>query len=266
MHYLRRNYLFFIVLFLLASCIPQKRLLLLQDKDKTAPNEFKLPIYIHHIKPGDNLYITVTGIDEKTASMFNLQKAGSTGFGNQGYQSGSGTTQSTGMYLWSYTVNDSGYISFPLVKGIFLKGLNLRDAQKIIQDSVNQYANYTTAIIKYVSFKVTVLGEVINPGQVLSYDEHLSLFELFGLSGDMTDYANRNRITITRKTDTGLVLKYVDVTDKKFLGSEYFYLHPDDIVYVPPMTAKSFGLRNFQLGTALSLVSSVLLFINIFKL
>ncbi len=105
---------------------------------------------------------------------------------------------------------------------------------------------------------MTVLGEVKSPGHIDVFNDNITLLEALGMAGDLTDYGNRNEIMLIRQNGDRQDVHKIDLTDKSIMESEYFYLLPNDVVYVPPMAAKAFGLRNFQLQTFLSLILSSL--------
>lgn len=255
-------YLSFLLLFLISSCIPQKRILLLQDKSKTNPREFTQKVPLHKIQTGDELYVKVIGLDAKSFAFFN----------GLPYSEGNGNVSNAGnlqannsIYISSYTVNDSGYIPFPYIEKLMVKDLYVDDAQRLLQDSIAKYANFAVVIMKYVNFNVTVLGEVTKPGAVMVDNDQITIFQAIGMAGDMTDYANRNTVSVLRKTISGTRMISVDLTNRSVFESECFYLMPDDVVYIAPMVAKKFGLKNFQLGTFLSFLSTVLILYSLLK-
>jgi polysaccharide biosynthesis/export protein len=248
-------------LILITSCIPQKRILLLQDKTLTNPKEFSQKPQIHKIRPGDELYVKVIGLDAKTYALFNGLPYSENNIG------GNYITQQmySTIFLNSYTVDDSGFIQFPLIQQLKVKDLLVFDAQRLLQDSIAKYANFAVVILKLVNFNVTVLGEVKTPGVVKVDNDNITIFQAIGMVGDFADYANKNTVKVIRKTENGTRIIDVDLTDRSIFESECYYLMPDDIVYVAPMTAKSFGLRNFQLATFLSIFTSVLLLYSLIK-
>lgn len=244
----------FLLLLFITSCIPQRRILILQDKTKTNPREFTQKVPIHKIQPGDELYVKVIGLDAKTYALFNGLPYSENNIGSYLTQQ----TYST-IFLNSYTVNDSGFIQFPLIQKLLVKDLSVDDAQRLLQDSITTYANFAVVILKYVNFNVTVLGEVKTPGLVKVDNDNITIFQAIGMVGDVTDYANKNNVTVIRKTENGTRMINVDLSDRSVFDSECYYLMPDDIVYIAPMTAKAFGLRNFQLGPFLSILSSAII-------
>lgn len=254
-------YLSFLSLFFIASCIPQKRILILQDKTKTNPREFSQKVPQHKIQTGDELYVKVIGLDAKSFAFFNGLP-----YSENGITSNGGITQAnSSIYINSYTVNDSGYIPFPMIQKLMVKDMYVDDAQRLLQDSIAKYTNFAVVIMKYVNFNVTILGEVTHPGTVIVDNDQITIFQAIGLVGDLTDYANRNTVTIMRKTVTGTRMIPVDLTNRSVFDSECYYLMPDDVVYIAPMTAKEFGLKNFQLGTFLSFLSTVLILYSLLK-
>jgi polysaccharide biosynthesis/export protein len=251
----------FLLILLITSCIPQKRILILQDKSQTNPREFTQKVPAHKIQPGDELYVRVIGLDAKTYALFNGLPYSENSIGiNYVTQQAFST-----IFINSYTVNDSGYIQFPLIQKLLVKDLYVDDAQRLLQDSIATYANFAVVILKYVNFNVTVLGEVKLPGVVKVDNDQITIFQAIGLVGDMTDYANKNTVTVIRKTATGTRMINVNLSNRSIFESECYYLMPDDIVYIAPMGAKAFGLRNFQLATILSIFTSVLLLYSLIK-
>jgi polysaccharide biosynthesis/export protein len=247
-------YLSLVILIILSSCIPQKRILLMQDKKHNKDSSFILKLPMYKIKIGDELYIRVNGLDDKSFALFNgLPVSMSDRATNYaGLQSGGN------IFLTSYTVNDSGYIYFPYINKIYVKDFTVDQIRMIIQDSINNYVNFGTVMVKLVNYKITFLGEVRSPGQVDVQNDRINIFEAIALAGDLSEYANKNKVAVARKTDDGTVLKYLDLTDRYIFKNEYYYLMPGDVVYIGPMSAKPFGLRNFQLGTFLTLITSLL--------
>lgn len=251
-----------LLLLLITSCIPQKRILLLQDKSITNNKEFIQKAPLHKIMPGDELYIKVIGLESKTYALFNglpYSEGIAAGIGTLPMQ----TNQS--IFTNNFTVNDSGFIQFPLIQKLLVKDLNVDDAQRLLQDSISKYANFAVVLLKYVNFNVTILGEVKSPGVVKVDNDQITIFQALGSVGDLNDYANRNTVSVIRKTVTGSRMINVDLTNRSIFESECYYLMPDDIIYIAPMGSKAFGLRNFQLGTYLSLLSSALILYSLIK-
>ena len=156
-------------------------------------------------------------------------------------------------------------ISLPEVGGIKVGGLTLEQAEEKIQGAISSYINNATILVKLVSFKITVLGEVNNPGYYYVYNEQANVLEGLGLAGDLTDFGNRENITLIRQTDNGNEAILLDLKDPDLLASKFYYLQPNDILYVQPMRAKS-TRSNLNTLTILSVlfgaISATVLILN----
>ena len=92
--------------------------------------------------------------------------------------------------------------------------------------------------IRFVNFRVTVLGEVNNPTVVNVPNEKISLLEALGLAGDMTIYAKRTNVMIIREVNDVKMIKRLNLNSDEIFTSPYYYLQSNDIVYVEPNSAK----------------------------
>jgi polysaccharide export outer membrane protein len=237
-----------------ASCIPQKKMLYLQVQDEadtlsTFKNERKIE---YLVQPGDNLYIRVVTPDEKSTFLLNPLSAGNNqNIGND-----------ASVYLNSYSVTESGYLDFPMVGEILVKNLNVEQIQKKIEDHLNTLLIQFVVIVKLVNYNITMLGEVNRPGQYKIYQNSINVFEAVSMASDLTDFANRNKVAIIRQTKTGSEVVYIDMTKRDLLLSDYYYLRPNDILYVQPLKGKQFSFANFPYGIMFGFISSTILLLN----
>ena len=138
----------FLFTLVLSSCVPMKKMLYLQVKGKadtlsTYVNERKID---YRIQPGDNLYIRVVTLDEKTTQMLN-PLVGSTN---------SNTSASdASIYLTSYTINEAGYLNFPLVGEIFVRNMNVDEIRDAIQEKLKVYIKELVVVVKFVNYNLT---------------------------------------------------------------------------------------------------------------
>ena len=249
----------FIIIILITSCIPQKRMVYLQDKnpEDTLTKFFREKTPEYKIQPGDNLYIKVHSLDEKTFAFFN-----NTGGSAQTSQY---LSNDISVYLNSYNVNDLGFVDFPLVGEIKVQNLTIDETKNLIQEIINKYLIETTITVKLVNYKITMVGEVRKPGEYSIYQNNINIFEAISMAGDLTDYANRNEVSLVRQTKNGAVIKRIDLTDNMILESDYYYLMPNDILYIKPLKGKQFTFANFPYALIFSAISTTLLLINYFK-
>jgi polysaccharide export outer membrane protein len=240
------------------GCVPQKKIKYFQSMaGKENINQFEFaPRPDYKVKVGDNLYIKVQSLDEKTYKFFNYDDANR--YGSTAYTEAS-------IYLSSYTVNDSGYIQFPFVGKIQVEGLTVEQIKSKLQDIIDQYLKETTVVVKLVNFKITILGEVKNPGTYLIYQDRINMFEALSKAGDLTVFSNKNKVVLVRQTQKGAELHRISLTHKDFLESPYFYLLPNDIIYVEPLRGKQFAFADFPYTLLFSTITTTLLILNYFK-
>ncbi len=205
----------------------------------------------YKIQSGDILYVKINSIDNNINSIFNA----GTGVNN--------TWQSDlSVYINGYTVSDSGYVFIPIVGKVFVKGETIESAKKNVSTEINKYLKKTDVIVKLISFKYTVLGEVNKQGSYLNYNDRLTILEALGNAGDITDYGNKKRVLVIRPTIDGEKVFRIDLTDKNLLNSEAYYLLPNDVIYVEPVKFKSFRLNSPNISLVLSSVTTLILLLN----
>ncbi|MDD5571712.1 MAG: polysaccharide biosynthesis/export family protein [Bacteroidales bacterium] len=251
--FLISNLFFLIGILVLSSCTPLKRMNYMQDKESSKEVKNNKATYNYKLQPRDVVYIRVLSIDEKLSKFFNV------GDNSSAY------TTNMGVYISSFSVNDSGYVELPIVGKTLVRGLTLEEARSAVQKSINEYLNQATVIIKLVNFNVSVIGEVTRPGNFPILDEKVNIFQILGMAGDLTIYGNREKVMLIRTTNEGTNTFYIDLTDKNIINSEYFYLMPNDVIYVSTLKTKPLGFGTFPFSTILSAVTTFLLILNFMK-
>jgi polysaccharide export outer membrane protein len=238
--------LLFLTVLFLSSCISNKRIVYFSDpgfeegQQTTIDNKYRTA---YHLQKRDVLSVRIKTLDSESSSYFNIENAGT--FMNLNPAS---------MFLNGYSIDDRGNIEIPEVGLIAVEGLTVNEAQEKIQKVVSNYLTKATILVKLVSFKVTVLGEVRNPGTQYVYNDQLTILEAIGMCGDITDFGNREHITLLRQTATGQKAVILNLKETEILSSEYLYMQPNDVVYIQPLRAKA---TRGNLGT-LSIASLVL--------
>lgn len=239
---------------MIASCVPQRKMLYLQPTaaDDTTSYFLNERSETYLIQPGDNLYIKVVSLDERTSNLFNPLE-GRTGGSNVNDQS---------IYLNSYTVSDKGTIEFPLAGEIVVQNLNVEQVKAQIQLFLDDYLKETVLIVKLVNFNLTMLGEVRRPGQYKVYQSEINIFQAVSMAGDLADFANREEVIIIRQSKNGSETHTVNLASNSILSSDFYYLKPNDIIYVKPLAGKQFTFANFPYAVVFSAISTLILTLN----
>lgn len=243
-----------------SSCVPMKKMLLLKEAQMAADNQSINYVndrsVNYKLQPGDNLYIRfLNTVDERGAASL----------------TGDYTSRSTtlsgdaSIYLQSYTLDEDGCIELPLTGKINLKNLTVDQAKDKLQEEVSKFVNQTTLVVKLSNFNLTILGEVSKPGMYKVYQTQINLFEAIALAGNMTNFAKNEEVKIVRQTNNGSEIITVDLGKADILSSPYYYLKPNDIVYVEPLRIKQWGFTTFPYATVLSVASLAVTLYYAFK-
>lgn len=206
----------------------------------------------YRLQPNDVLSVKVKSSTEVGISdIFNITP--STNFIN---------VDAGNVFLQGYSIDSDGAIILPILGKMTLRNLTVEEAQNLIQAEANKYLNNATVIVKLVSFKVTVLGEVNRPGMYYAFNNQLTLPEGLGLANDLTSLGNRKKVKLIRQTPTGSEVVLLNLNDPAVLKSKYYYLQPNDVIYVEPFRANT-GRSNAQLLTLLfSGITAAILVLN----
>jgi polysaccharide biosynthesis/export protein len=185
------------------------------------------------IQKNDILSISVSSINTDATQTFNLYSISS----SQGTVNSGTVSQASG-----YLVNQEGYIKFPMLGNIKVQGMTKKSlTDTITAGLIRKNLLYEPIVnIRYLNYKITVLGEVARPAVINVPGEKITLLEALGVAGDLTSFANRSNVLIIRDSDSGKrTTKRLDLTDADILTSPYYFLKSNDIVYVAPNRAKA---------------------------
>ena len=182
------------------------------------------------IKPNDILSISVSSLNPEASNVFNAPNLSATT-----YSSTSTTTQSTG-----YLVNQEGFIQFPILGNINAAGLTKKELKEQLTKTLLNKKLLVDPIvdIRYLNFRISVMGEVARPTVVTVPSEKISLLEALALAGDLTIYARRDNVMVIREEKGERIIKRIDLNSTSLFTSPYYYLKSNDIVYAEPNKSK----------------------------
>lgn len=215
---------------LLCSC-SAKKITYFQDIDTNQHQVIDVN-YEAVIKKDDLLGIVVSSPDAAATLPFNLPTVA--------FQSGSNQLTSA-QSLQGYLVDTKGDIDFPVVGSIHVEGLSRQQLVDTLKSKLNSYLNDPIVTVKYLNYKVTVLGEVSRPGSFTIPNERITILEALGLSGDMTVYGRRHNVLVIREENGQQTHYRVNMNSKELFSSPVYYLQQNDVVYVEPNRAKATG-------------------------
>ncbi len=228
---MKRLMIFFGSCFFLFSCVSSKKL---TDDSIYFKNisDSVLKISGSHYEPliqkGDILYIGVITPNEKSAQLFNQPNfyAGSDRItGVASANTSSGPTQ-------GYLVNEKGNITFPYLGNIYVAGLTKQALSDSLSNKLRAYIDSVIVNVRLLNYRITVLGEVAKPGTFSIPSERVTILDAIGLAGDLTVYGRRDNIRIIRNTGDIIQTETIDINKGNIFTSSYFYLQPNDVLYV----------------------------------
>jgi polysaccharide biosynthesis/export protein len=235
----------------LNGCVTNKKTAYLQEYKESEYPDYYVPPENYRIQTNDNLYLNVTTPDPRQSAMFNaMSESGTMGFDEATAQ------------IYSYVVQNDGTVEFPYIGVVSVLGKTLNEAKVAIEEALNDYVKDATLTVKLVNNSVTVLGEVVTPGKYPLYKERLNIYEALAMAGDIGIYGDRFKISVIRQTTEGSVVKVFDITDKNVIDSEFYYILPNDVVYVGPMKGKFFGMATFPFALIFTGITTYILIDN----
>jgi polysaccharide export outer membrane protein len=250
-----KNSYFFPVLLLalLFSCTRYKDLVLLQKSVNDSTNTYNSVPPAYKIQKRDVLYIQVLSLNKEITELIN-----STSTSN----STSVLSNDASMFIYGYNVSDSGNVEIPVIGKVTVYNKTIDEAKTEIEKKSAVFLKDATVILKLISFKFSVLGEVKSPGVFQNYNNQLTVLEAIGKAGDITPYGDRHKILVVRPGNDGTKTFRIDITQTSILNSEGFFLLPNDIVYVEPVKSYNFKVNIQNVALLLSGISTLILVLN----
>jgi polysaccharide export outer membrane protein len=196
--------------------------------------------------------VEIKGLDPTSIALFNMKLTASDPF------------NPASVYLSSFTINNAGKITLPVIGNIKIDGITIDSATTIIQDSISKYFNQAFVYAKLTNFEISVLGEVNRPGSYTFYDNEITLLRALSTAGDLTSLGSRKHITIIRKNDKQMVIGDINLNNANFMKSPYFYLNSGDVIYVKPISLKAIEMNLAPWRTIFLAVSGLALALKLF--
>lgn len=237
---------------ILTSCATKKDILYFQNA-KNFETMVDTDTFKAKLKIGDVLNINISTIDLNVTKPYNL------------VESSGGVT---GGQLIDYVIDPDGNIDYPVLGKVKLLGLTVEEAKRLFKKKFEEgdLLRNPVVIIRIKNYKISVLGQVSNPGIYPVSGERISILEAIASAGDLNINGRRDNIMVIRDFNGTKTFTNVDITSKEVFNSPVYYLTQNDIVYVQPNTAAissaSGDSRIGLISTIASLALTVVLLIT----
>lgn len=263
---MKRNKLLFIFLIciFISSCVPHKDTIYLQNKENsindTIPNNLTEIQKPYRVQVDDILNIRVKALDQDAVRIIN--PIGDTNLN---------ASSAERAYFDGFTVDVHGNIRVPSLGNINVLGYTTEDIEKkiekkLLDEQFKETANIFVTV-KLAGLRYTANGEIGTPGSVVLFKERVNIFEAIANAGEIPLTGDKKDVLIIRQYPQGQKIHSLDLTDINVMKSPYYYIQPNDMIYVKPLKQKSLGTGETAvsslatIATVISLItSSVLIF------
>ncbi|MCF1751813.1 polysaccharide biosynthesis/export family protein [Mariniradius sediminis] len=254
-----------VVVFFSVSCISNKRLTYLQnlpenqyiDLDEFIP--YAQVEYKYILQPFDIVDIDFASSNEELTKAFEFQ--GSRAMRGGGMMGGGGDI----FYFTGYSIDQEGYVLLPKLGRVHIAGLTEEEARLRVQEAINAYFKEDVFVkLRTGGIRFTALGEFNSSGTKVIMKNRATIFDALALAGESNILARKNKLFIIRQYDGGTKIHQINLNDRQLLASPYFFIQPNDILYLEPMKIRQIGnADNFSasLGLIVSITTSILLIV-----
>jgi len=179
------------------------------------------------IQKNDLLNIVVSSLNPEASTIFNSPK---------GYSNNPNRPEEANGYL----VRSDGNIQFPILGAVRAEGLTTQALKEEIAKELRDRKLLVDPIVsvRYLNFRITVLGEVAKPSVINVPNERINVLEALGLAGDITVFGKRDNVMLIREENGNKIIRRLNLNSPEFLTSPYYYLRSNDIIYVQPSNGK----------------------------
>jgi len=225
---------------------------------ETSGIEVLTPPYPYRVKANDNLFVSIVTGNVELDEIYNPVTVGNGRSNNQNNLWGTQASQ----YVNGYLVSPEGEIFLPTFGKIKVIGMTFEECENQIKNQALQYLKDATVKVRLLNYRITIIGEVFNPGVYFSYNPSINIFEALGLGGGSKNTADLSKVLLVRAKDTSLETFRLDLNSTNVLMSPGFRLQPNDVVIVQPARFKTAELRQPVYSLIFSSITTFLLLIN----
>jgi polysaccharide export outer membrane protein len=235
---------------LATSCISQKDTVYLQNENgKTDTSQTILEKHKpYRIQINDILNIRVKSLDQEGVQIFNP-------IGDKNLNA----TGAERAYFDGFTVDLHGEIRIPTLGKISVLGYTTEEIEqllekKLLEEQFKEAANIFVTV-KLSGLRFTANGEVGSPGTVTLFQERVNIFEAIANVGEIPITGDKKDVMIIRQYPQGQKIHHLDLTDINVMDSPFYYIQPNDIIYVKPLKQKSWGTGTTGVQSLTTIIS-----------
>ena len=229
-------YVFSLLVMMLSSCVMSKKINYLQEGNLIPMYNDSVSFDDYKLQRGDYVYIRVNAIDMEMADMFN----GNISISSMTYM----TPDNSTARLYLYLVEEDNCIDYPYVGRVEVAGKSLREVKLSLEEKLDGMLQGYSVDVRLANRSFSIIGES-GTGRYNIPREQLTIYEALAMSGDLSLYANRKEVHLIRQTSEGTKVMKFDLRSKSIIDSEYYFIQPNDVIYIPFDSAKHWGANHF---------------------
>jgi polysaccharide export outer membrane protein len=221
-----------LMLLIFSSCVSTKNAVYFNNLNDTSLNA-TFANYEPVVQKNDILQINVNSANPEETIIYNVpNSAGATGIPAAGIASSAPAA--------GFLVDQQGNIQYPMLGQVKAEGLTKKQLTDYLKKELTDKKLLVDPVvsIRFVNYRVTLLGEVAKPTVVNVTNEKITILEALGMAGDITIYGRKENVLVIRETGGKQVVKRLNLNDASIFTSPYYYLQSNDIVYVEPNKSK----------------------------
>tara|TARA_B110000037_G_scaffold216358_1_gene275323 strand:- start:77418 stop:78179 length:762 start_codon:yes stop_codon:yes gene_type:complete len=225
----------------LSSCLSLKKTTYFQGDPSEKPEMYKFNNAPYRLQVNDVLSVEIISEKPELIALFGIREGGG-----------------GDLYFGGYTVDRHGNIRIPYINEINVLGYTEKEVRLKIEEELKKFIKIEETFfvkVKLSGIQFLVNGEVGSPGTIILQQTQVSILEAVASAGEIAEFGNRQEVQIYRKSLGGVERFTVDLTNVTIFDSEYYYIQPNDIIYVPPLKRKNWGLGITGLGTFTTVAS-----------
>lgn len=204
---------------LISSCNTTKNTFYFQNiKNDTTLSHLVSKDFEPKIRKGDLLGISVSSLSPENTVLYNAPQ----------------NIQGT---IPGFLVDSSGNINFFKLGTVHAAGLTRTELKEELQKELTPYLAQNVVAVGFLNRHVTLIGAV-SPSVLAMPNDNMTILDALASAGDISDKAQRNNVMVIREEGNSRVFKKLDLTNESVFYSPYFYLKPNDIIYVKPVLKK----------------------------
>ena len=250
-----------ILVFLLSSCVTSRHINYLQKPSRSIPDYVDtVGFKEYRLQKGDYLNIVVHSLEKSDLSLYNCG-------GNSANLLLNSSSSSASSRLCSYVVDENGKIDYPYLGDIFVLGKTIREVKFELESLFrSEVAKYLSVDVYLANRSFSIIGEG-ESSRIMLPHEKITLFQALAMAKDLSLYADRSKIKLVRNTKDGTIVKEFDLRSEKIIDSEFYYIQPNDVLYVQHSFSKYIGITHVSnaISVTLSTASFGLMVYNLVK-